>query len=211
MHTDETTQSIRRGGIAGIAAGPLLILSSGLPYVLPVQRPDGHVLMPSMFTGLVAMGTLGMVGVAATLQAIGSVHRCQAVGRFRLGRAGIRLAMAGSLLRVLFAVIYGLTGILRGTPLEASFLLFATGFLCLISGGVLLGAAVLRAKLLSPAALPLLLGAGSAFVAIAVVTDPWHDIALFVFDATWVAVGALILGYTRRSLPAELPREAPIS
>jgi hypothetical protein len=199
VHIAFATEAIRRGG-AGIAAGPLLILSSGIELVHPVQNPDGHVLEPRLYLGLTAMWALGMLCVAATVLAVRRLHRQATAAWSRAGRVGVRFAVAGSLLQVLFALVSGITGILSSKPLAAAFLLFGLGFLCLIIGEILLGLAVLRAGILRAGARPIFLGAVSAFIAIAVVTDPWHDVAMFVFDATWIALGTLLLRHSLRSL-----------
>jgi hypothetical protein len=73
------------------------------------------------------------------------------------------------------------------------FLLFAMGFLALIVGAVMLGTAVRRAGVHTSAAVPLWFAAASAVAAIVVPVDPWHDVALFAFDASWIGIGAAVL------------------
>lgn len=55
---------------------------------------------------------------------------------------------------------------------------------------VLLGFAVRRAGVLPSAAAPLLVGAAAAFGAL---ESPGHDMALFVFAGTWIALGMIVL------------------
>jgi hypothetical protein len=191
-----TTGAVRNGW-AAIAAGPLLILATGIELIHPVQQRDGTVVEPVAFAVLVAMWGLGMLCVAATVFAVKALHREAAIPLSRAGRAGVRLAVAGSSLQVLFAILVGVTAAVAGKAWEASFVLYGVGFLSLVIGGVLLGFAVSRAGVLRLAAAPLWVGAAAAFVAIAVM-PPWHDIALFVFPSTWFALGMILLRHRRR-------------
>jgi len=215
MHIRQNTGAARNGW-AAIAAAPLLILSTGIELVHPVQKPDGTVVEPVTSAVLVAMWGLGMLCVAATVFAIRTLHREAAAPLSRAGRAGVWFAVAGGALQVLFAILVGVTAAVAGKPWEAAFVLFALGFLCLIVGGVLLGFAVRRARILRWAAAPIWVAAGSALAAIAV-SPPWHDMALFAFSGTWFALGLILLRHRRRSvttsghpLPATARASQPI-
>jgi phosphatidylserine synthase len=128
------------------------------------------------------------------------LHQEAAVSLSRAGRAGVRLTFAGSTLHVLFAIMVGVTVVVTGKPWEASFVLFALGFLLLVVGEMLLGFGVRRAGALRSAAQPFWVGATAAFVAIAVFTDPWHDIALAVYASTWIALGMILRRGSRSSV-----------
>jgi hypothetical protein len=197
-----------RPGWAGVAAGPLLILSSGIQLVAHVQEPDGTVVAPVLFTALTALWALGMICVAVTVRAVAA--RIATADRLlpRSGRIGVRSALVGAALQVAFAVSAAVTAALNGKPLEAVFLLFAVGFLALIVGAGLLGTAVWRAEVIRAAAVPLWFAAASAVAAIGVALDPWHDVALFAFDASWVGLGVVLLRGTHRALVRPGPARA---
>ena len=197
-----------RDGWAGVAAGPVLILSSGIQLVVHVQEPDGTVVAPVLFTALTAMWALGMVCVAVTVRAVAARHAAAGRPLARAGRIGVRSALVGCGLQVAFALGAAVTAALSGKPLEAVFLLFALGFLALIVGAVMLGTAVRRAGVLTRAAGPLWLAATSAVAAIVVPVDPWHDVALFAFDATWIGLGAALLRGSRRGASQREPARA---
>ncbi|HEX7187030.1 MAG TPA: hypothetical protein VF423_02305 [Actinomycetes bacterium] len=187
-----------RAGWAGVVAGPLLALSVGIELVSDVQRPDGTVTAPALFAVLMVLWALGMACVATTVLGLRRLHTDASRPLPRVGRAGVRVTLAGCLLLLAFPVLGGLTAALSGKPADIVFLPFGIGFLCLIVGGVLLGRGVRRADVLRPAAVPLWFGAGSAFLAIAVPADPWHDLALFAFHATWTALGLLLIRHAAR-------------
>lgn len=189
-----------RNGWAAIAGGVLLMLSFGIELIHPVQEPDGTVLDPVTSAVVIAMWGLGMLCFAATVFHVRGLHQEAEVPLSRAGRAGVRLTVAGSTLHVLFAIMVGVTVVVMGKPWEASFLLFALGFLLLVVGGVLLGFGVRRAGVLRSAAAPFWVGATAAFVAIAVFTDPWHDIALAVYASTWISLGMILRRDSRRSV-----------
>lgn len=207
METMLWARSLRHGW-AGVAAGPLLILSSGIQLVAHVQEPDGTVVAPVMFTALIALWALGMICVAVTVRAVAAQHAAAGRPLARSGRIGVRTALVGTGLQVAFAVIAAVTAALDGKPLEAAFLLFALGFLALIAGAVMLGGAVRRAGVLSAAAVPLWFAAASAVAAIGVPLDPWHDVALFAFDASWIGLGAALLRGSRRAVARPEPARA---
>ena len=192
MMTSQRPESLRAGW-AGVAAAPLLILSSGIQLVAHVQEPDGTVVAPVLFTALTALWALGMVCVAVTVRAVAAQHAAAGRPLARAVRIGVRSAIVGCWLQVAFAVGAAVTAALSGKPQEAVFLLFALGFLALIVGAVMLGTAVRRTGALSAARVPLWLGAAAALAAIVIPLDPWHDVALFAFDASWAGLGAVLL------------------
>jgi hypothetical protein len=197
METSHWVESLRAGW-AGVAAGPLLILSSGIELMVHVQEPDGTVVAPVPFTALVALWALGMSCVGVTVREIAARHATAGRPLSRAGRIGVRSAIVGCGLHVAFAAGAAITAALSGKPLEAVFLLFALGFLALIVGAVMLGTAVWLTGVLGAARVPLWFGAASALAAIVVPLDPWHDVALFAFDASWAGLGAVLLRDSRR-------------
>jgi len=196
-----TTLTFRNGWTA-IVGGVLLMLSFGIELVHPVQEGDGTVLDSVTSAVLMAMWGLGMLCFAATVYHVRALHQEAEVPLSRAGRAGVRLTLAGSALQVLFALVYGVTQAATDKGWEASFVLFALGFLFLIVGEVLLGFGVRRAGVLRSAVAPFWVGATAAFVAIGVFTDPWHDLALAVYAGTWIALGMVLRRDSRSSVVA---------
>ena len=178
---------------AALAAGPLLALSSGLQLVTDVQRSDGEVLQPALYTGLTALWVAGMLAVAVAVRGLVRRHRSAGLDLGRRGRAGHRLLVAGAALQVLFALAAATTALVSGAPAEAVFLLFALGFLALVVGGALLGSRVRRSGLVPRAGIALQAGAVLAVLTIVVSVDPWHDVALFGYDLSWSLVGLMLL------------------
>jgi hypothetical protein len=207
MKTMPWTRSLRDGW-AGVAAGPLLILSSGIQLGVHVQEPDGTVVAPVLFTTLTALWALGMICVAVTVRAVAAQHAAADRPLARAGRIGVRSTIAGCGLQIAFAVAAGVTAALTGKPLEAVFLLFAVGFLALIVGAAFLGTALRRSGVLRVARVPLWFGAAAALAAIVVPLDPWHDLALFAFDISWTGLGAVLLRSTRRPVGQPEPARA---
>ena len=83
-------------------------------------------------------------------------------------------------------ITVALTGDIPG-----NFVLFGLGFLLLFVGHLLI-APGLRDSLGRAWILPLI-GAAGILVAITLDVDPIHDIGLFVFEGTWVALGLALL------------------
>ncbi len=207
METMPWARSLRDGW-AGVAAGPLLILSSGIELAVHVQEPDGTVVAPVLFTTLIALWALGMTCVAVTVRAVAARHAAADRPLGRAGRIGVRSITVGCGLQVAFAVGAALSAATSGKPLEAVFLLFALGFLALIVGAALLAVAVRRPGVLRGASAALWFGAAAALAAIVIPLDPWHDVALFAFDASWAGLGAVLLRSARRTVDQPQPARA---
>ena len=113
-------------------------------------------------------------------------------GLLRVGRRGRvlpLLVVAGVCLQAAFGMVYGLTTLASGEPLEASFVLFLLGFLLLAVGGVGWGLRLRRGALRTAGYG--LVGVGAlGFLAVAVGASPWHDLMLLGSYAAWVVVGA---------------------
>jgi len=112
-----------------------------------------------------------------------------ASGGSRARTVGAWLVLAACALQVAFGLTYGVSVALTGEPEEATFLLFALGFLALTIGGVTWGQSLLRsgANRLAGIALPsvAVLGLGAILVS----ADPRHDILLVGSYLTWILVG----------------------
>jgi hypothetical protein len=98
---------------------------------------------------------------------------------------------------MLFAATYGLLEVVIGEP-EVSFVLFSLGLLLVTVGGLLRGSRLRRAGV-DLAGTALMAAAVLGFLAIAVGSDPFHDIFLLTGYAAWAAVG---LGASRGGRPA---------
>lgn len=191
--TSTSSETWSRTAVAAVAAGPLLVVSSGLQLVTDVQRPDGEVLQPALFTGLTGLWAAGMLCVAVAARGLLGLHGDGGPDIGRGGRVGRRLVVAGALLQVLFAVAGGATALAAGAPAEASFVLFGLGFLALVVGGAVLGRALRRAGQVPRAGQALQVGALLGLLAVLVGVDPWHDIALFGYDLSWTVLGLVLL------------------
>jgi hypothetical protein len=184
-------------GWTAVAAGVLLMVSTGVELVHGVQAPSGRVVEPVTYAALVAMWGLAMVGVARTFLFFRALHTGADVGLTRAGRVGVRSGVLGAVLQVAFALVSLITAAATGSPWEGAFLFFGLGFLALIVGGIALGFGLRRSGVLRTAAVPLWSGSAAAVLAIVIGVDPWHDIALFGYYASWIAVGLLFMRGSR--------------
>lgn len=105
----------------------------------------------------------------------------------RRGRVGARLLMAGCTVQVMFGLMYGVLELATGEP-EVSFVLFSLGFLLLVVAGLLRGTQLRQAGA-GVAGVGLVATALLGFLAIAVGSDPFHDIFLLTGYAAWAVVG----------------------
>jgi len=95
---------------------------------------------------------------------------------------------------VVFATVLFVGALATRETVEAAFVLFALGFLALIVGQALLGVGLRRGGLAGPGWVAPLAGVGAAVLAITTGADPYHDIGLFLFFGSWVALGGAVLG-----------------
>ena len=144
----------------------------------------------TVFVALIALG-VGALGIAF----VGLRHLA---GDTRSGRIGLRLCLAGVVLFGAF-IVQTLVEVARTGDVPDNFVLFGLGFLLLVIGHVTFARA-LRPALGRAWLLPLI-AAGGALVAIAVTVDPVHDIGLFVFEGSWVALGWVL--WRRPGLPVQ--------
>lgn len=173
------TAVVRRAGIAAVAAGVLFFIGQGGELVFgDDSKALLVVLVCFLALAILAFGT-AFWGLRTLL--VDS----------RLGRVGAMLGVVGSALLVAFAVQLIVTAARTG-EIPENFILFALGFLMILFAHLVLALPLRRlvgsAWFLSPlAAVALAVG---LFVNEAYI---WHDVALFVFEASWVALGLVLL------------------
>jgi hypothetical protein len=106
----------------------------------------------------------------------------------RAARAGSRLVQIACWTQCAFAVAYGILALTSGDP-EPAFVIYLLGFLALTVGGVLWGRALTRDHATRTAGRALISVAVLGFLAMAIGTDPLHDVFLLSSFAAWAAVG----------------------
>ncbi len=190
--------SVQLTGRAAAASGVLMIAGVEGEWLLDPQRDDGTVTHLPVFALLLVTATAGF---ALLLTAVLGL-RARTARPTRPSRVGAVMTVAGAGLLVVFGLLVLVTSLLRGTPLEASFIAFVLGMLLLSVGPVTWGLS-LRGRPPAPGVRQLLLLSGvAAFGALAIEPDPWHDISLTVMFAAWSALGVLLLRQAGR--PASL-------
>lgn len=153
------------------------------------QRDDGTVTNMPVFALLLLTATTGFALLLIAVMGL----RAQTARSTRPTRIGSLMTVTGAGLLVVFGLVGLVTALLRGSPLEASFIAFLLGMLLLAVGPVTWGLS-LRRRPPSPGVWQLLLLSGVvAFGALAIEPDPWHDISLTVMFAAWSALGVLLL------------------
>lgn len=165
-----------RTGAAAILAGALYFAGQGGQLVFGDDLPDAV---------YVAFGSAGFVALAVALWGLREV-----IAGSRLGRIGIRVALAGVAFLALFA-IQVFVELIRTGDIPDNFALFGIGFL-LILVGQLLFARDLRPSLGRGWVLPIL-AVGGLVMALFLDAVGLHDIGLFVFEAAWVGLGVALL------------------
>jgi hypothetical protein len=163
-----------RTGTAAILAGGLIFAGHGGQLVFGEDVSDG------VYAGF---GAAGFVALAVALWGLREL-----LAGSRVGRLGMRLALAGVVFLGLFA-IHVFVELVRIGDIPDNFVLFLLGFL-LILVGQLLFARDLRPALGRGWVLPIVAVAG---LVMALFLNAVHDIGLFVFEGAWVALGAAVL------------------
>ena len=165
----------------GITAAALLIVPVDLrPLVsepLPVTAPPSSRLRRQPALRLAAPGRRVPIPRRAS----------PALPASRGDRVGARLLVAGCVAEMLFAATYGVLEVVTGEP-EASFVFFSLGLLLTTVGGFLRGSTS-GARESTWRAAAWMAAAVLGFLAIAVGSDPFHDIFLVTGYAAWSAVG----------------------
>lgn len=196
--------SIRQTGRAAAAAGVLMLIGVEGEWVFDPQADDGTVTNLPAFALLLLTATIGfalLLIAVLGLRALSPTTRPAGAGAF------LCLLGAGAL------VAFGLTGIVTslttGSPLEASFIAFLLGMLLLSVGAFTWGLSLRRHSPAPGVWQMLSLSGVGTFAALALETDPWHDLGLVVMYAAWTALGVLLLrSGPRPASGSTLPRHA---
>lgn len=176
---------------AAIAAGVLMTIGVQGEWLLNPQRDDGTVTNMPVFALLLFLAAAGFVLLLAAALGL----RRMTARRTRPARAGAALTVAGAGLLSLFAASALATAAATGAPWGTTFVAFILGMLLLGVGPVTWGLS-LRRQPPAPGVWQLLVVTGvAAFAALAIESDPWHDVSLVVMFAAWSALGVLL---TRR-------------
>jgi hypothetical protein len=165
-----------RTGVAAILAGGLIFAGQGGQLVFGDDVSDG------VYAGF---GAAGFVALAVALWGLREL-----LAGSRVGRLGMRLALAGVVFLGLFA-IHLFVELIRTGDIPDNFVLFLFGFL-LILVGQLLFARDLRPALGRGWVIPIVAVAGLV-MALFLDAVGVHDIGLFVFEGAWVALGVVVL------------------
>lgn len=180
-------------GRAAAASGVLMTAGVEGEWVFDPQRDDGTVTNTPVFALLLLTATAGFALLLTAVMGL----RAQSACSTRPARIGSLMTVAGAGLLVVFGVVALVTAVLRGAPLEASFIAFLLGILLLAVGSVTWGLS-LRRHSPAPGVWSLLMLSGvGALGALAIEPDPWHDISLTVLFAAWSALGVLLLRQAR--------------
>ena len=189
-------------GPRAIAAAGALIIPVVAELIWPSFGDSGHLIFA-------ICQLVGWVLVASVIVGIGRLF--PSLSATRAGRVGRRALLVGCGLQVLFALAYGVTAVISGEPNEASFVLFLAGFLAQTIGGIVWWWAMRSEPSLSVTRIGVLASAILGFFAMAVGTDPFHDIFLLSSFAAWAAVGmsAARTSATRMATISSPRRHAP--
>ena len=180
-----TSNTVRWSGLAAMLGGALFVVSA----VVITSMPRGCIgdecaLRPMRETGL-AGASLMLALLLVVVGAAGLVIRARDAGRFgRLGKTGIILGAVGAALPVIGSLIQGV--LFDGDyPLMPYFVI--PGVLALVVGFVLLGVAVLQARVLPRWTTVLLIAGTLAMLGF----NDQNALALMAipFGISWVAVG----------------------
>jgi hypothetical protein len=187
--------ALRRTGIAAILAGALIFAGQGgeLAFGSPSDLVDA-VFVVLWGGGVVALGL-----------AFGGFHTL--LRGSRAGQIGAWFGIAGSAVLAAFAV-QTMIEVARTGEVPEEFVLFALGFLLLLLAHITVLSSLRR---LQPGSawVFLLLALAGGVVATVVDIDPTgripsvHDMALFVFEGAWIALGLVLLRRTNGGRAAD--------
>lgn len=176
------------GSLTGLGAG-LQFLGLAGEWVLGSQQPDGTVVRPVAFAVCVGIWTAGTVLMAWGLTELRRAHREAGIALSRAGMVGMWPSVAANVLLAAFGVAVLSTGLVRGAPVEWSFVFFGLGYLLAIVGYVALALGLRRSRFVRRWWLAPLVAAAAILCALAIPLDPWHDLGLSVMSAAWVLFG----------------------
>lgn len=180
-------------GRAATAAGVLAVVGVEGEWLLDPQRDDGTITNTPVFVLLLGTATVGFTLLLVAVRGLRRESVQEQVQPTWPARAGAAMTTAGAGLLTAFGLGALVSGVIRGAPLELTFLAFALGMLLLSVGPVLWGLALRRQSPAPGVWQTLVLGGAAAFAAIAIEPDPWHDVALVAAFAAWSAIGVLLL------------------
>ena len=189
-----------RTGRAAVAAGVLMTAGVEGEWLLDPQRDDGTITDRPEFALLLVASTLGFVLLTLAVRAV----RRESARRTRPARFGATTSVIGAGMLAAFGALVLVTGLVSGTPHEASFLAFALGLLLLSVGQVVWGLSLRRGSPAPGVWQLLLVAGGTAFASIAVPLDPWHDVSLVAMFLAWSVIGVLLLRH--RAVTTMTPR-----
>lgn len=169
----------RRIGTAAVVAGALFFLGQGGELVFGDDNRAVFVLL------------VAFLGIAILAFGVAFHGLRDALRGSRAGRIGATIGLVGVAFLVAFAVQLSVAAATTG-KVPDNFILFAIGFLLVFVAHLVI-ARPLRA--LVGSAWWLSLVAGVSLLAALMVNEIfiWHDLALFVFEGCWVALGLLLL------------------
>jgi hypothetical protein len=179
----ETAATARRAGLASIVAGALFFLGQGGELVFGDDSDP-------IFAVLVSLLAVAILAFGVAFWSLRGLFPDS-----RPGRVGATIGLVGTAFLVGFAVQLGIAAATTG-EVPDNFILFAIGFLLFVVAHFVIARPMRRLIgswwWLSPVA------AVTLFVALAVnEIFIWHDLALFAFEACWVAMGLLLLRHAR--------------
>ncbi len=169
----------RRVGVAAVVAGSLFFLGQGGELVFGDDTR-------AVFVVLVIFLAIAILAFGVAFHGLRDL-----LAASRAGRTGATIGLVGVGFLVAFAVQLSVAAATTGEVPE-NFILFAIGFLLVFVAHLVI-ARPLRS--LVGSAWWLSLVAGVSLLAALVVNEIfiWHDLALFVFEGCWVALGLLML------------------
>lgn len=186
-------------GPRAIAAACALIVPVVAELIWPSFGDSGHLVFA-------ICQLVGWVLVASVIVDVDGLF--PSLSTTRGGRVGRRVLLIGCALQVLFALAYGITALISGEPNEASFVLFLAGFLAQLVGGIVWWQAMRSEPGLRVTRVGVLATAILGFLAMAVGSDPFHDVFLLSSYAAWAVVGVSAARTPARRISSP-PRPAP--
>ncbi len=122
--------SVQLTGRAAAASGVLMIAGVEGEWLFNPQRDDGTVTNMPVFALLLVAATAGFALLLTAVMGLRAQTPCPT----RPVRIGALMTVAGAGSLVIFGLVCLVTSLLRGAPLEASFIAFLLGMLLLSVG-----------------------------------------------------------------------------